>query len=417
MLATGDVHLVPLRAGLGSVSVPSKTYSILAAGRPVVASIDPGTRGAPPPRRVRRRRGGGSRRCRRAARRARRLARRRAAPRRDGRRRPGLGGATRLTVGRGGRVRGAVPSAVAADRRSIARADSLSILVATSSSANKVAKLASRGKGKKVRFQGGTIFPAIVVVVVIVMLGLVAYARASRPSDGSGPPRLGDHWHAAYGFYVCDDTGASFLPNLQGTLESTTTDAAGNQVYADKDFRNTGVHSHGDGVIHYHPYTSQSTGTRARLGVFLDNYDIKLTDTKLEFPAEPGRPEVRHVVVQVRRRGHPDPRAGVGELRRHEQLPRLRHRLQEHPHRSQRHGLHHRRRAEGQGHPAAAVGAEAARARHRRRRRRRSPCRRLPDRSRERSRRAPNVRPAPSTTVEHDGDACRPRAATTTSTG
>ncbi len=43
VLATGDVHLVPLRAGLGSVSVPSKTYSILAAGRPVVASIDPGT--------------------------------------------------------------------------------------------------------------------------------------------------------------------------------------------------------------------------------------------------------------------------------------------------------------------------------------------------------------------------------------
>ena len=43
VLATGDVHVVPLRAGLASVSVPSKTYSILAAGRPLVASIDPGT--------------------------------------------------------------------------------------------------------------------------------------------------------------------------------------------------------------------------------------------------------------------------------------------------------------------------------------------------------------------------------------
>ena len=30
------------KAGLGRVSVPSKTYSIMAAGRPVVASIDPG---------------------------------------------------------------------------------------------------------------------------------------------------------------------------------------------------------------------------------------------------------------------------------------------------------------------------------------------------------------------------------------
>lgn len=40
VLVSADVHLVPLRAGLGDVSVPSKTYSILAAGRPVIASID-----------------------------------------------------------------------------------------------------------------------------------------------------------------------------------------------------------------------------------------------------------------------------------------------------------------------------------------------------------------------------------------
>jgi colanic acid biosynthesis glycosyl transferase WcaI len=43
LLATGDIHVVPLRSGLGRVSVPSKTYSIMAAGRPVVAAIDPGT--------------------------------------------------------------------------------------------------------------------------------------------------------------------------------------------------------------------------------------------------------------------------------------------------------------------------------------------------------------------------------------
>jgi colanic acid biosynthesis glycosyl transferase WcaI len=43
VLATGDVHLVPLKRGLARVSVPSKTYSILAAGRPVVAAIDADT--------------------------------------------------------------------------------------------------------------------------------------------------------------------------------------------------------------------------------------------------------------------------------------------------------------------------------------------------------------------------------------
>jgi colanic acid biosynthesis glycosyl transferase WcaI len=43
VLAAADVHTVLLKAGLARSSVPSKTYSILASGRPVVASVDPGT--------------------------------------------------------------------------------------------------------------------------------------------------------------------------------------------------------------------------------------------------------------------------------------------------------------------------------------------------------------------------------------
>jgi len=43
LLAAADVHVVPLRKGLARASVPSKMYSILAAGRPIVASVDPGT--------------------------------------------------------------------------------------------------------------------------------------------------------------------------------------------------------------------------------------------------------------------------------------------------------------------------------------------------------------------------------------
>ncbi|HEX6424823.1 MAG TPA: glycosyltransferase family 4 protein [Acidimicrobiales bacterium] len=43
VLAAADMHVVPLRRGLARSSVPSKTYSILAAGRPVVASVDEGT--------------------------------------------------------------------------------------------------------------------------------------------------------------------------------------------------------------------------------------------------------------------------------------------------------------------------------------------------------------------------------------
>lgn len=43
VLAAADVHVVPLKRGLARSSVPSKLYSILAAARPVLASIDPGT--------------------------------------------------------------------------------------------------------------------------------------------------------------------------------------------------------------------------------------------------------------------------------------------------------------------------------------------------------------------------------------
>jgi len=43
VLASADIHTVLLKEGLARSSVPSKLYSILAAARPCVASVDPGT--------------------------------------------------------------------------------------------------------------------------------------------------------------------------------------------------------------------------------------------------------------------------------------------------------------------------------------------------------------------------------------
>jgi colanic acid biosynthesis glycosyl transferase WcaI len=43
VIAAGDIHLVPLKRGLAKASVPSKTYSILAAARPLIASVDEGS--------------------------------------------------------------------------------------------------------------------------------------------------------------------------------------------------------------------------------------------------------------------------------------------------------------------------------------------------------------------------------------
>jgi len=142
--------------------------------------------------------------------------------------------------------------------------------VGKSSSAKKVARLAQKGKGKKVRFQGGTVFPAVIVFVLLAGLGLVAYARQSAPS-GSEAPTTNDHWHVSYGFYGCD----KYLPNLIGNKEDPV----------DPNFIKYGIHSHDDGVIHWHP-SGLATGSRAKFGLFLTVYGIKVSDSKLEFPAD-----------------------------------------------------------------------------------------------------------------------------------
>ena len=147
--------------------------------------------------------------------------------------------------------------------------------MATSSSTKKAARLAQRGKGRKVRFQGGTLFPVVVALVFILGVGLVIYSRQSRPEADASAPQIDDHWHHAYGFYLCDQWF-----QLSGDAEET--DASGQLVNAD--FRRTGIHSHDDGLIHWHAFTSASVGSRAKLGVFLDVYDVELTNDKLQFP-------------------------------------------------------------------------------------------------------------------------------------
>ena len=143
----------------------------------------------------------------------------------------------------------------------------------SSSSTKKAAKLAQSGAGKKVRFQGGTLFPVVVTIVIVLGLSLVFYARQSRPSvDASGAPQQSDHWHHAYGFYLCDTWF-----QLEGDAEQQGTDNF-NQ------YQRTGIHSHDDGLIHWHPFSSASVGSNAKLGVFLDTYGVELTNDKLTFP-------------------------------------------------------------------------------------------------------------------------------------
>ncbi len=148
--------------------------------------------------------------------------------------------------------------------------------MATSSSTKKAARLAQKGQGRKIRFQGGTLFPMVVAIVVVLGILLVVYSRQSRPSADASEPTIDQHWHAAYGFYLCDEWFS-----LSGNLEESDSSGFVNTGYA-----RTGVHSHEDGVIHWHPFSSAATGRNATLGLFLDNYGVELSNDTIEFPEE-----------------------------------------------------------------------------------------------------------------------------------
>jgi hypothetical protein len=160
----------------------------------------------------------------------------------------------------------------------------------SSSSTRKAAKLAQKGKGKRVRFQGGTLFPMVVAIVLVLGLALIVYARTSRPAADASPPQvydivngqqIGDHWHGAYGFQVCGDTPTI---KLAGDLEARDTEGR----LISQAMQTTGIHSHDDGVIHWHAWSSRASGRNAQIGIFLDNYDVSLSNDTLELPEGDG---------------------------------------------------------------------------------------------------------------------------------
>ena len=106
-------------------------------------------------------------------------------------------------------------------------------------------------------------------IVIVLGTALIMYSRQSAPSRNTAPT-INDHWHVSYGFYKCD----GFLNDLQGTLEEPRT----------PEYVKYNIHSHDDGVIHWHA-GALATGTRAKLGVFLDSYGVKVSTDGITFPA------------------------------------------------------------------------------------------------------------------------------------
>jgi len=105
------------------------------------------------------------------------------------------------------------------------------------------------------------------VVVILGTAGIV-YSRDQHQPDSSRPlaaaaGRAGDHWHAALGFDIC------------GTFAPSVPDSGTDPL---------GIHTHGDGVVHAHPFSALSSGKRAKLQLFFETTNVKASASEIKLP-------------------------------------------------------------------------------------------------------------------------------------
>lgn len=142
--------------------------------------------------------------------------------------------------------------------------------MANRSGSKKVARAARAGGRTKVRSSQGRVFPAAIAIVVALGVAVVAYGKLTLSDRASAsPPTRNDHWHTAFGVYVCD----AFLPSF-----SNENDIIEGSIP-------WGIHTHADGIIHVHPFTSAAAGENADLGAYFRAIDVEVTDDELRVPA------------------------------------------------------------------------------------------------------------------------------------
>jgi hypothetical protein len=145
-------------------------------------------------------------------------------------------------------------------------------------------------------------FPIAIGAVIVLGLLLVLFARDRR--NATAFPRTGDHVHSAYDVFVCvqdaeappASTTTSTVPgapeeSTTTTEPTSTTVAAAGDVpskflapFTDASEDVLGIHTHGDGVIHIHPFADSAAGKKATLGVFLDQVGVSMTNDTLTLP-------------------------------------------------------------------------------------------------------------------------------------
>jgi hypothetical protein len=138
------------------------------------------------------------------------------------------------------------------------------------SSAKKVARAARTGGGRTARGRSAGLWPALLTFVVMLGVVLIVISRNANTSTAATAPRVlgsggsNDHWHAAYGIFICD----KFIDPLPD--DSST---------------GSGIHTHADGLIHVEAVRATEAGKNATLGKFVSEYPgMKLSPTSITVP-------------------------------------------------------------------------------------------------------------------------------------
>jgi hypothetical protein len=142
------------------------------------------------------------------------------------------------------------------------------------STSKKVSRVARTGGGRTRGGQSTSWFwPVFVGIVVVLGTAGIVYSKDQRQPDNSRPRaagagRAGDHWHAAFGVDICGKFAANLTDQGQDTL---------------------GIHTHGEGVVHIHPFSPVAAGKRATLGVYFKMVKATITSSEVHLPGQPAK--------------------------------------------------------------------------------------------------------------------------------
>jgi hypothetical protein len=130
---------------------------------------------------------------------------------------------------------------------------------------NRYARAQARARYRKPKRRSSSmVWNVVIGVIVLLGIGGIIY---SRTGSAEGAPEIGDHWHARLAVNNCGQFVGP-LPEFEQRADDQSIRA--------------GIHTHGDGFVHIHPFTSDEAGDDATIGTFLEFAGFDTSDDSLD---------------------------------------------------------------------------------------------------------------------------------------